>query len=107
MQRTGPSLAPTHDAATYLVLDEFPDGRIFRETDEAEADRETVVQDIVSGQYKKPVRVIAFNIAKGWASDVTQDIAGEIVDSSDPLSRSARDFVERVSDLLPADFGQD
>ncbi len=52
MQRSGPSLAPTHDATTYLVLDEFPDGRIFRETDEAEADRETVVQDIVSGQYK-------------------------------------------------------
>ncbi len=107
MQQSGPSLAPTHDAATYLVLDEFPDGRIFRETDEAEADRETVIQDIVSGQYKKPVRVIAFNTAEGWARDVTQDIAREIVDTSEPLSRSARDFVERVSDLLPADFGQD
>ncbi len=107
MQQSGPSLAPTHDAATYLVLDEFPDGRIFRETDEAEADRETVVQDIVSGQYKKPVCVIAFNTAEGWSRDVTQDIAREIVESSEPLSRSARDFVERVSDLLPADFGQD
>jgi hypothetical protein len=50
---SGPSLAPSHDTATYLVLDEFPDGRIFRETDEAEADRDTVIQDIVSGQYKK------------------------------------------------------
>ncbi len=99
MQQSGPSLAPTQDAATYLVLDEFPDGRIFRETDEAEADRDTVVQDIVSGQYKKPVRVIAFNTAEGWARDVTQHIAREIVDTSEPLSRSARDFVERVSDL--------
>jgi hypothetical protein len=52
MQRSGPSLAPTHGAATYVVLDEFEDGRIFRETDEAEADRETFIQDIVSGQYK-------------------------------------------------------
>ncbi len=67
----------------------------------AEADRETVIQDIVSGQYKKPLRVIAFNTAEGWSRDVTEDIAREIVDSSDSLSRSARDFVERVSDLLP------
>jgi hypothetical protein len=55
--------------ATHLVLDEFEDGRIFRETDEAEADRETVIQDIVSGQYKKPVRVISFNtssLQKNW-----------------------------------------
>ncbi len=51
--------------------------------------------------------MIAFNTAEGWARDVTQDIAREIVDTSEPLSRSARDFAERVSDLLPADFEQD
>jgi hypothetical protein len=100
MQQSAPSLAPTHDAATYLVLDAFPDGRIFRETDEAEANRDTVIQDIVSGQYKKPVRVIAFNTAEGWARDVTGDIAREIVDNFQPLSGSAREFVERVSDLV-------
>jgi hypothetical protein len=33
MQKPGPSLAPTHNEAIYFVLDEFPDGRIFRETD--------------------------------------------------------------------------
>ncbi len=93
-------LAPTHDAAIYLVQDEFPDGRIFRETDEADADRETVIEDIVSGQYKKSVRVIAFNTTEGWARDVTQDIAREIVNTSERLSKSGRDFVERVSDLL-------
>ncbi len=100
MQRSGPSLAPTHDAAIYLVVDEFPDGRIFRETDTADTNRETVIQDIVSGQYKKPVQVIAFNTAEGWARDVTQDIAREIVDTLGVLSGSARDFVQRVSDLL-------
>ncbi len=94
MQRSGPSLAPTHDAATYLVLDEFEDRR-------TEADRGTVIADTVSGQYKKAV-VIAFKTAEGWARDVTQDIAREIVDTCEPLSRSARDFVERVSDLLSA-----
>jgi hypothetical protein len=102
MQRSGPSLAPSHDSATYLVLDEFPSGRVYRETNEAEADRETVIQDIASGQYSKPVRVFAFNTAEGWARDVTQHIAREIVDTDEPLTRSARDFVERVSDLLPS-----
>ncbi len=100
MQQSGPSLAPTHDAATYLVLDEFPDGRIFRETNEAGADRQTVIEDISSGQYKKPVRVIAFNTAEGWARDVTKDIARDIVETCEPLSDSARDYVARVSDLL-------
>jgi hypothetical protein len=87
--------APTQDAATYVVLDEFPDGRIFRKTDEAEADRETVIQDILSGQYKKPVRVIAFYTAEGWG---TRRGRGHC--SRDRLRRHAT-FVERVSDLLP------
>ncbi len=107
MRRSGPSLAPTHDTATYLVLDEFPDARIFRETDAAEAYRETVIEDIISGQYKKPIRVIAFNTAEGWSRDVTEDIAREIVDNGEPLSGSARDFVERVSTLLVARFDGD
>jgi hypothetical protein len=72
------------------VLDEFPDGRVFRETDEAEATRETVIEDIVTGQYKKPVRVIAFNTAEGWARDVTEEIAREICASSVVTSRSDR-----------------
>ncbi len=37
--------------------------------------------------------MIAFNTAEGWAPDVTLDTAREIVDTSEPLSTSARDFV--------------
>ncbi len=40
--------------------------------------------------------MIAFNTAEGCARDVTQEIAREIVDTGEPLSRSARDFVERA-----------
>ncbi len=100
MQRSGQSLAPTFDRATYLVLDQSEDGHIFCETYEAEANRETVIQDIVSGKYKKPVCVIAFNAAECWARDVTHDLARRMVDSNEPLSEPARNFVERVSDLL-------
>jgi hypothetical protein len=100
----GPSVRATQDRATYFVLDEFEGKRIFRETGEEEADRKTVIQQIIGGQYAKPLRVIAFNTAEDWARDVTRDIAREIVEMTEPLSESARAFVSRVSDLLPLGF---
>ena len=30
------------------------------------------------GQYKNPVRIVAFNTAEGWSRDVTTDIADEL-----------------------------
>jgi hypothetical protein len=102
MQQSGPSLAPPMMRRPTLCSMNFQTGASSAETDEADADRETVIADIISGQYKKPVRVIAFNTAEGWARDVTEEIAREIADTYDgePLSGSARDFVERVSDLV-------
>jgi hypothetical protein len=61
------------------VLDDFGAlGRSWRETDEQGADRETVIRDLLSGHYSKPVRIIAFNTAEGWSRDVTVDIAEEL-----------------------------
>jgi hypothetical protein len=78
--RTSPSIVPHGaDQDTYLVLDDF--GRIgctWRETDAESADRETLIRDLVEGQYSKPARVVAFNTAEGWSRDVTTDIADEL-----------------------------
>ena len=63
----------------FLVLDDF--GRIgcaWRETGVESADRETLIRDLVDGQYGKPVRIVAFNTTEGWARDVTVDIADEL-----------------------------
>ena len=74
--RATPSLAPDADLAVHIVLDDFgEDGRIYRETAEAEADLETVIRDILDGQDNAPACVVAFNIAEGWARDVTGDVA--------------------------------
>jgi hypothetical protein len=77
---TSPSIVPHGaDQDTYLVLDDF--GRIgctWRETDAESADRETLIRDLVEGQYSKPARVVAFNTAEGWSRDVTTDIADEL-----------------------------
>jgi len=78
--RTSPSIVPhAADQDTYLVLDQF--GRVgccWRETDAEGADRETLIRDLVEGQYSRPVRIVAFNTAEGWSRDVTKDIADEL-----------------------------
>jgi hypothetical protein len=62
------------------------------------ADLETVITDLMSGQYSDPVRVVAFNTAERWAEDVSEDIAREIqrrVDlAGDELPPSIEAFVE-------------
>ena len=43
-------------------------------------DRETVIRNLISGEYSNPVRIVAFNTDKGWSRDVTAEIAREIRD---------------------------
>jgi hypothetical protein len=99
--RTTPSIVPHGaDQDTYLVVDDL--GRIgcaWRETDGESADRETLIRDLVEGQYSKPVRIVAFNSAEGWSRDVATDIADELrrrcVEFGE-VSGSALAFLEAV-----------
>jgi hypothetical protein len=73
-----PSIVPPtrlHDV--YLVDDLGRIGRVWREADYEATDYETVVTDLLDGQYKNPVGIFAFNTAEGWARDVSADIASE------------------------------
>ena len=36
---------------------------------------ETVINDLLGGQYYNPVRVVGFNTAEGWSRDVSEDVA--------------------------------
>src|SRR5260221_6183869 len=66
-----PSIVPTAsgDAQTiYLAVNNFRHlGTAFTETDVEQTDLETVITDLMSGQYIDPVRVVAFNTAEHWA----------------------------------------
>ena len=75
-----PSIVPEDtNRDVYLVLDHFGVlGRVWRETDETDANRARVIQDLLDGQYEEPVRIVAFNTAEGWSRDVTDDIAREL-----------------------------
>jgi hypothetical protein len=94
-----PPLRPDFDTTVYVVLDDFgPAGRAYRETDEDKADLETLIRDLLAGQYEKPVRIAAFNTAEGWSRDVTEDVAREVSNRARAddvmLPRSTRFFVE-------------
>ena len=101
---SSPPLAPklNGDATVYIVLSDFgPLGRAYVETDEAAASERDVVSNISSGQYPKPIRVVAFNTAEGWSRDVTEDIAQALLErdaSENDLSESAKIFFGRVLD---------
>jgi len=59
------------DETAYLVLDDFGDlGRCWRESDIQTTDLETVITDLMEGQYSNPVRVVGFNTVQDWARDV-------------------------------------
>jgi hypothetical protein len=75
-----PSIVPEDtNRDVYLVLDHFGVlGRVWRETDETDANRARVIQDLLDGQYEEPIRIVAFNTAEGWSRDVTDDIAREL-----------------------------
>jgi hypothetical protein len=100
---TSPTSEP--DGAVYLVLDDFGRfGRAYRETDVSAADRQTVIANLLSGQYERPLKIVAFNAREGWARDVTADIAGEIdahIYDDDELAPALREFLDRAVPARP------
>ena len=67
------------DQTVYLVVDRFgPFGSVYRETEVERTDLETIITDLMSGQFNDPVRVVAFNTLEHWSEDISKDIALEI-----------------------------
>jgi hypothetical protein len=95
-----PSVVPTDDETVYLVADDFGKiGRCWRETNMETVDLETVITDLLAGEYKNPLRVVGFNTAEGWARDVSQYVAMEIRQRCDrqmtEVPANLQEFVDR------------
>ena len=76
-----PSIVPNGtDQNFYIVINDYGTdlGLAFAETDVAEADLETIITDLMSGQFNDPIRVVAFNTLEHWSEDVSEYIAFEI-----------------------------
>ena len=95
-----PSIVPNGtDQTVYLVLNDFGSlGRAYCETVDGRSDLESVISDLISGQYDNPVRIVAFNTAEGWSEDASEDIAREIMRrlglAGDELPFSLEAFVD-------------
>lgn len=78
--RWSPSIVPSHSGQNfYLVMDRLDaDTTIFHERVIEATDLETVISDMLSGQYSDPLRVLYFNPAENWSEDVSEDVAREI-----------------------------
>ena len=78
--RISPSIVPRDDDQdVHFVMDDLGRlGRVWRETDPDNTDRETIIRDLLDGQYSNPVRVVCFNTAEGWSRDASEDIAQTI-----------------------------
>jgi hypothetical protein len=92
---------------TYLILDDFGGlrGRAWCETREGDANRNALINDLMSGLYYHPVRIVAFNTAQGWSRDVTLDIADELrkrFADYDEVPWSVQEFLETAVDHTPA-----
>src|SRR4051812_31497588 len=90
-----PSLVPSLNEDVHFVLCNFGRaGLAYVETDPAEGDATTVVQNLLHGQYDRPLRVLALNVDEGWSRDVSEAIAAKVRDVA------ARDGRELASGTL-------
>ena len=94
-----PGLVPHFDVTVHIVLDDYGNaGRVYRETDEEDTTIGSVVDDLLTGQFNNPLRVVAFNTSEGWSRDVSEDIAREVLrrvaQRGRPLTANSRNFVE-------------
>jgi hypothetical protein len=87
-----------HGDTVDLVLDGFGQfGQVDRETDPRQADRQTVLANLLSGRYERPLSIVASKTAEGWTCDVAAEIAQEVLARADKeLSPALRDVVERA-----------
>jgi hypothetical protein len=86
----------------HMVLDDFGQfGRAWREANAELTDERDIVHDIVSGEYRKPIKVFAFNLHEGWVRDVTEDIARAVIDTALAEGRTlgpiALEFIARAT----------
>jgi len=89
------------DHDIYLVLEDFSSGTAWRETDEDRTGRDTLISDLLTGQYGHPVRVVAFNPVEGWSRDASEDVARElaqhVVNEGREVTGPVQEFIERFT----------
>jgi hypothetical protein len=98
-----PSIVPSSDDHDiYLVLDDLGGrlGRIWREANEEDTDRATLIRYLLEGQYSNPARVVGFNTDDGHARDASAEVASELSDrlaGYDEMPATLAGFISRYA----------
>ena len=92
-----PSVPYGADETMFVVIENAgAPGGVEREVERS--DLETVVADLLAGQFEDPIRVLAFNTLEHWIRDISAEVAVEIQSRCDiegaELPDHLRDFVE-------------
>jgi hypothetical protein len=91
-----PSVPYGADQTVFVVVENTGTGGAEREVECS--DLETVIAELLAGQFEDPVRVLAFNTLEHWSKDLSADVAREIQLRCDmdgvPVPDYLQDFVE-------------
>jgi hypothetical protein len=100
-----PSIVPHDDHDVYLVVDDLGRlGRVWREADVEDTGLETIISDMLAGQYSNPIGVFAFNPVEGWSRDVSEDVAREL---RRRCGLQGREVPETVGDFIERHDGDE
>ena len=101
MRMRSPTIAPSDEPIHFVLCDFGRQGIAYVETEPVKTERE-VVDNILRAQYDRPLEVLSVSVSEGWARDVTEDVAGRVVERARAegikLSEGARNFVEKHLD---------
>jgi hypothetical protein len=88
------------DQTVYLVVDRFGGlGNVSREVERT--DLESIIADLLAGQFNDPIRVVAFNTLEHWSEDVSAHIAREIQTRCDIEGEGLPDHLQEFVENYP------
>ena len=80
-----------------------PGGTRYVETDPAEADATTVIQNLLYGRYGEPLRVVALNVSESWSRDVSEAMAYRVREIAE---REVYELTQGTLDFIDAHIGR-
>ena len=88
------------DQTVYLVVEGSGPHGIARKTERT--DIETVIADLLSGQFSDPIEVVAFNTLEHWTDDLSKDVAREIRCRCDIEGHDVPVYLDEFLGRIPA-----
>ena len=95
------------DETVYIVVDGLGrQGKFGQQREVERTEFDSVVTDLMAGQFNDPIRVVAFNTLEHWSRDVSTDVTREIQCRCDIDGAHVPQYLEGFMELHVASAGQ-